>query len=65
MKLANVYEKIVELQEIAWRGDDLMEQEDLIELQSKIAKLALELANYLGKVSELAKKFPWLYKISA
>lgn len=63
MKLEDIYNKVVELQDIAWRGDDLMEQDDLCELQHKIAMLALEVACEIGKSVELAKKFPWLYRV--
>jgi len=63
MELEDIYERVVTLQAIAWRGDDLMEQDDLCELQDKLAVLALELAKEVGKSTELAKKFPWLYRV--
>ena len=63
MKLEDIYEKVVTLQTIAWRGDDLMEQDDLCELQDKLATLALDLAKEVGKGVELVKKFPWLYRV--
>lgn len=63
MKLEDIYEKVVTLQAIAWRGDDLMEQDDLCELQDKLATLTLDLAKEVGKSDELVKKFPWLYHV--
>ena len=55
------YDRIVEIQKIAWRDDDRMDQENLFELQEKIAEFALEIANKAHKVDELAQTFPWLY----
>ena len=57
------FEKVVEIQEIVWRGDDLLAQDDLFELQEKIAKFALDIAKKAHKTDELVKKFPWLYKV--
>ena len=64
MELKDIYAKVVNLQKIAWRGDDLMEQDDLCELQDKLADLALAIACQLGKSRELAKEFPWLYRVT-
>ena len=64
MTMENIYTKVVNLQKIAWRGDDLMDQTDLFELQEELATLAMEMANQLGKCRELVKEFPWLYRVA-
>lgn len=64
MELKDIYEKVVNLQKIAWRGDDLMDQDDLYELQEELGVLAMDIANQLGKSDELVKEFPWLYNLN-
>ena len=58
----SIYDDVIKIQEIIWRNDDTLFQEDLFELQDLVAKLALKLAAVEGKVDELVKKFPWLYE---
>ena len=57
------YEQIKEIQSLAWRDDDRMDQETLFELQDKIAELALQIASREKKVDDLVKSFPFLYKV--
>lgn len=56
------YKEITKIQEIIWRSDDMMMQEDLFELQEYVANLALKAAKEEGKVDQLVKKFPFLYR---
>lgn len=55
------YDKIKEIQNLAWKNDDLMMQDDLFELQEKIADLALEIAQKEHKTDDLVKSFKGLY----
>ena len=64
MTMENIYAKVLNLQRIAWRGDDLMDQTDLFELQEELANLTMEMANQLGKCRELVKEFPLLYRVA-
>ena len=56
------YDRIVEIQEIVWRDDDRIDQENLFELQDRIADLALLIASNERKTEELVNAFPWLYR---
>jgi len=62
MTKKEIFEKLVELQEIVWRGDDRMDQDDLFELQDKLGSLVLILAKDTKQESLLIASFPWLYK---
>ena len=41
---------------------ELSDQEDLYELQELVANFALKVAENEGKVEQLVKKFPFLYR---
>lgn len=58
-----MYNKLKEIQRLVWKGDDRMDQEDLFELQEKIADLTLEVAQKEGKTEQLLKDFKWLYSV--
>lgn len=60
--MKNMYEKLEAIQEILWRNDDMIMQEDLFEAQEKLADLLLEVAVEEGKAEALAKKYPFLYR---
>lgn len=55
------FDDVVEIQKIVWRDDDRLDQENLFELQDKIAEFALKIANREHKTEELVNMFPWLY----
>ena len=57
-----VYKEVEKIQEILWRNDDMIDQEDLYELQELVANFALKVAENEGKVEQLVKKFPFLYR---
>lgn len=57
------YEDIEEIQKLIWRNGDCLFQEDLINLQDKIAGLALKIAKEEKQVERLAKTFPYLYRV--
>ena len=56
------YEKIKEIQRLAWKDDDRMDQDTLFDLQELIADLALAIATNEDKVKDLVYEFPWLYE---
>lgn len=58
-----MYNKLKEIQKLIFKGDDRIDQEDLFELQDKIAELTLEVAKKEGKVEQLIKDFKWLYSV--
>ena len=60
--MAQYYAQIKSIQKTAWADDDMMNQETLFDLQDKIAKLALIIARDEGKLEDLVKAFPFLYK---
>lgn len=62
--MENVTEKLVEIQKLLWKNDDLISQDDLFTLQDKISDLTLESAKEEGKVDLLVKEFPYIYKIN-
>jgi hypothetical protein len=55
------YNKIKEIQKLAWNGDDRIDQDALFELQEKIAYLALEIAQKENKTDDLIENFKYLY----
>jgi len=57
------FKSICEIQKIAWRDDDCMNQDTLFELQDKIAQLALRIASAEHKVDDLVSAFPWIYTV--
>lgn len=57
-----MYDKLLTIQEMLWRNDDMMMQETLFELQDYVADLLLNVAEKEGKVEELVAKFPFLYR---
>ena len=56
-----IYEGLKEAQRIVWRGDDQIEQDDLFELQDKIAETVLDISKNLKRDSELPAEWPWIY----
>jgi len=56
------YAAIKELLEIAYSGDDRIDQTKLFELQEKLAKLALRIAIAENKTDDLVKSFGWLFE---
>lgn len=65
MTKQDIYDRLKKIQTIAWRGDDLMEQEDLFQLQGQLADLVLMVAQDLGDdmLQDLVRSFPYLYSI--
>lgn len=57
----NMYAKLKPIMKLAFRIDDMIEQEDLFELQEKLAELMLEIANKEGKTEQLLKDFKGIY----
>lgn len=60
--MLDIYNELVGLQKILWKNDDLLLQEDLFEIQEKVAELTLQVAESVRKTNDLLKDFPWLYK---
>ena len=56
------YAATKELLEIAYSGDDRIDQTKLFELQEKLAKLALRIAIAENKTDDLVKSFGWLFE---
>ena len=56
------YAAIKELLEIAYSGDDRIDQGKLFDLQEKLAKLALRIAIAEDKTDDLVKSFGWLFE---
>ena len=64
MTINEVYNRLVMLQKLAWRDDDMMSQDTLFDLQDDLADVLLEVAKSCGKTKDLVTTFPWLYKAS-
>lgn len=62
MKKSDIFNKLMEIQDLIWEEDDMLSQESLFEVQNITAKLVLNLANDLEKGSILIEKYPWLYR---
>lgn len=58
-----MYNELKEIQKLIFKGDDLMNQETLFELQEKITELTLTVAQKENKTNDLVKSFPWLYQV--
>lgn len=59
--MKKLYQKIVNIQNLLWKNDDLIDQDDLFDLQDKIAEIALIIAENENHTEDLVKRFPWLY----
>lgn len=59
--MRKLYTRIVNIQKLIWKNDDILDQNDLFDLQEKIADLALAIAENENKTDDLVEKFPWLY----
>lgn len=61
--MSDSFDKLCEIQKLAWKGDDLMDQETLFALQDAISPFLLDFAGKLGsdKVDKLLEMFPHLY----
>lgn len=56
-----MFEELKELLKLAWEDDDIISQENLFELQSKLADLTLQSAKTEKQKEILLKEFPYLY----
>lgn len=61
MTKAEIFKALCELQKLAWKDDDMMDQDTLFTMQEQIADLTLELAKDTKKESDLLKSFPYIY----
>lgn len=62
-KTAGYYGIICDIQRLAWKDDDRMDQETLFDLQERIANFALLIAEDENRVDDLVKAFPWVYEV--
>lgn len=68
MDKAGIFCRLLKVQELVFKGDDLMDQEVLFELQDEVSQLSLDVANSLnGKGKEVAldmlvDHYPYIYK---
>jgi len=62
MKKEEIFNQLITAQNILWRGDDRINQEDLFELQDFMAELVLKVAKDVKREDVLLKEFSWLYK---
>lgn len=60
-----ILNRLCEMQNIAWADDDIMDQDNLFELQNRLADLTLSVASKISpvKVDYLVKMYPWLYEV--
>lgn len=54
--------KLIELQKLLWKDDDLMCQDTLFSVQAKLQDLVLKVAKDTNSTGIILKEFPWLYK---
>ena len=59
----NYYDSIAEILKLLFEEDDMMSQDNLFEVQDKVANLALRIALNEKKGAKLVKAFPYLYQI--
>jgi len=57
-----IYNKLKQLQKLAWKNDDMMDQETLFDLQDILANLVLNVARDCDETEDLIKSFPYLYE---
>ena len=57
-----IYEELERLQTLLWKGDDLVDQCDLFDMQDLLADITLKVAEEEGQVDRLLAKFPYLYR---
>ena len=56
----SIFERLCECLELAWKGDDRIDQADLFTLQEKLADVCLNFASE-DMITELLEKFPYVY----
>lgn len=59
-----LFDLICALQQLAWKDDDMMDQDTLFEMQEKLSEFVLQFAERLSPeyVDRIVKQFPWMYK---
>jgi hypothetical protein len=57
-----MYKELKKVLTMAFKDDDMMNQETLFDLQDYVADLTLKVAEKENKVEDLVKDFAWLYQ---
>lgn len=61
MTKKDILKRLIEVQKLLWKNDDLMNQETLFDLQAEMQVLVLTVANDTNSTDIIVKEFPWLY----
>ena len=64
MTKKDILKRLIKVQKLLWKDDDLMNQEILFDLQAEMQVLVLTLANDTNSTDVILKEFPWLYRQS-
>jgi hypothetical protein len=64
MTKKDILKRLIKVQKLLWKDDDLMNQETLFDLQAEMQVLVLTLANDTNSTDVILKEFPWLYRQS-
>lgn len=64
MTKKDILKRLIKVQKLLWKDDDLMNQETLFDLQAEMQVLVLTVANDTNSTDIILKEFPWLYKQS-
>jgi hypothetical protein len=64
MTKKDILKRLIKVQKLLWKNDDLMNQETLFDLQDEVQTLVLKVAEDTNSTDIILKEFPWLYKQS-
>lgn len=62
MTKKDILKRLIKVQKLLWKNDDLMSQETLFDLQDEVQTLVLKVAEDTNSTDIILKEFPWLYK---
>lgn len=62
MTKKDILKRLIKVQKLLWKNDDLMNQETLFDLQDEVQTLVLKVAEDTNSTDIILKEFPWLYK---
>lgn len=62
MTKKDILKRLIKVQKLLWKNDDLMNQETLFNLQDEVQTLVLKVAEDTNSTDIILKEFPWLYK---
>ena len=58
-----LYDRLTTIQDLLWRQDDMISQDDLDVVADILAEVLLDVAKQENRLKDLLHTYPWLYEI--